>query len=164
MKVEETKQKIIENSKSVFIKKGLKNVTMTDLVEVSGYSRGGVYRYFKKPEEIFSALMRQETKSLKEDLTQITFEDYLALEEEELLNINNTLSLAGYEFMTSFSDSNELGTFIFETHVEMIEKIIGCSQVEAQKIFITLEGLRAMALAGILTEEIMRNMFKTFTD
>ena len=59
MKIDETKQKIIENSKQVFIEKGLKDVTMTDLVSVSGYSRGGVYRYFKTPTDIFKELMKQ---------------------------------------------------------------------------------------------------------
>lgn len=160
LKVEETKRKIVENSKKVFIEKGLKNVTMTDLVEVSGYSRGGVYRYFKKPEEVFIELMHHETRNLNQKLGTMTFEEYLMIEKNELLNIGQTLSLAGYEYMTSSSNSDDLGSYLYETNIKNLMEIKNCSTVKAQTIFLTLEGLRVMALTGILTEKIIDDVFK----
>lgn len=162
MKIDETKQKIIENSKQVFIEKGLKDVTMTDLVSVSGYSRGGVYRYFKTPTDIFKELMKQNILDLKESYQMISFAEYLAQEKVELLDIKNSLSLAGYEFMTSREDTDELGSLIFETHLEIIMNTKKCSKVEAQHIFLVLEGLRVMALTGIITEKIIEEAFSSF--
>lgn len=51
------KQRILEAAKSVFIRNGYIGVTMKDVVDASGLSRGGVYLYFSSTEEIFRSLI-----------------------------------------------------------------------------------------------------------
>ena len=55
-----TRSNIIEESRKLFVKKGFKDVTMSDICEATGLSRGGLYRHFSSPEEIFNEIMIEE--------------------------------------------------------------------------------------------------------
>ena len=44
----------------LFAEKGFKAVTMTDICEKTGLSRGGLYRYYSGTEEIFSEILSEE--------------------------------------------------------------------------------------------------------
>ena len=48
------KKLILETARTVFSLKGYRGVTMKDIVEACGISRGGLYLYFSSTEEIFS--------------------------------------------------------------------------------------------------------------
>lgn len=54
---EQKKQRILEAAKRVFIQKGYRGVTMKDVIDESGLSRGGVYLYFSSTEKIFLSLI-----------------------------------------------------------------------------------------------------------
>ncbi len=49
--------KILEAAKTVFKRKGFELTTMKDVVEESGFSRGGVYLYFSSTEEMFRRII-----------------------------------------------------------------------------------------------------------
>jgi AcrR family transcriptional regulator len=57
---ERQKLKILDAAKQAFMKKGFEPVTMKDIVEESGFSRGGVYFYFSSTEEIFTEIIESE--------------------------------------------------------------------------------------------------------
>ncbi len=59
-KSEEKRQFILKQAREVFAKKGYRAVTMKDIVDACGISRGGLYLYFKSTKEIFLALLKQE--------------------------------------------------------------------------------------------------------
>lgn len=162
MKAQNTKKRILEASKQIFIDKGLKSVTMTDIVNASGYSRGGVYRYYQKPESVFADLMMDEVKLSKEKFISTTFNEYLANESKELKNIRSTLRLAGYEYMIHFSESSQLGKIIYQSNIALIMKLKKCSEHEANRIFLILEGLTVMALTGILDEDRLEEILLEF--
>ena len=54
------KQLIVDAARRVFADKGYKDVTMTDIVEACGISRGGLYLYFGSTRELFLEVMRAE--------------------------------------------------------------------------------------------------------
>ena len=58
---DEKKKLIIKNAREVFSAKGYKGVTMKDIVEACGISRGGLYLYFSNVEEVFLAVLDDET-------------------------------------------------------------------------------------------------------
>ena len=47
------KKYILETARRVFVEKGFKKVTMKDIVEACGISRGGLYLYFDSTSQIF---------------------------------------------------------------------------------------------------------------
>ncbi|WP_108670598.1 TetR/AcrR family transcriptional regulator [Peribacillus acanthi] len=62
---EERKMRILDAAREVFIKKGFNAVSMQDIIEHSGVSRGGVYTYFQNTEDIFLEILR------KRDIEQV---------------------------------------------------------------------------------------------
>ncbi|MEH6942127.1 TetR/AcrR family transcriptional regulator [Bacillus sp. JJ722] len=54
-------QEILHAAKKVFIRKGFERTTMKDVVDESGFSRGGVYMYFSDTEEMYHRIIDQET-------------------------------------------------------------------------------------------------------
>ena len=59
-KSEQTKERILQEAWKLFAKKGYQAVTMTDICEKTGLSRGGLYRYYAGTGEIFSELLSRE--------------------------------------------------------------------------------------------------------
>jgi len=59
-KGEETKKKILEKAVELFVQKGYSAVTMKDLCEATGLSRGGLYRHFKSTGEMMAMLINEE--------------------------------------------------------------------------------------------------------
>ena len=59
-KAEKTKEKIRSEAYKLFAEKGFKEVTMTDICERTGLSRGGLYRHYAGTDEIFDEILSQE--------------------------------------------------------------------------------------------------------
>lgn len=59
-KGESAKKRILEAAHSLFSRKGYCGVTMKDVTEAAGFSRGGLYRHFASTEELFLELIRLE--------------------------------------------------------------------------------------------------------
>lgn len=53
------RQFILETAKKIFMEKGYKSVTMKDVVEACGISRGGLYLYFGSTKDIFMEIDRK---------------------------------------------------------------------------------------------------------
>jgi Transcriptional regulator len=104
---DQKRQKILEAAKSVFVRKGYRAVTMKDVIDESGLSRGGVYLYFSSPEEIFLSLIDasdEDYSSLIEQLitnSKTAWEALLKLVRavtENIACIEEGLSAAIYEY------------------------------------------------------------------
>ena len=59
-KGERTREKIRCKAYVLFAEKGFQAVTMTDICERTGLSRGGLYRYYSGTEQIFSEILSEE--------------------------------------------------------------------------------------------------------
>lgn len=101
-KAERTKEAILWEAGRLFAEKGFKEVTMSDICERTGLSRGGLYRYYSGTGQIFSEILsRQYTVSERlerRESARVILEDMLRNLEEEILEKDRSLSLAIYEY------------------------------------------------------------------
>lgn len=106
-KSEETKKRILESAYGLFARKGFKNITMKDICEETGLSRGGLYRYYESTHQIFSTivdeLMSAQDRELWEQMEQEIpapqiLEKILERYRREMLDGGASLSVAIYEF------------------------------------------------------------------
>lgn len=69
-KGDNARAKIIECAQTLFSQKGYCAVTMQDISEASGFSRGGLYRHFPSTEEIFLEIIRLEQEAAMASLNR----------------------------------------------------------------------------------------------
>ncbi len=163
----EKRRKILEAARRVFARKGYAAVTMQDLVEEAGVSRGGIYLYFEQVGQVFLAVLAQEGAA--EDREEAGGgrppggQALLALFLEEFakdLFSESSLSRALYEYHFAAPERGWERPFVsqFADCVEVISRLLalgvrqgqlGCRDVPgtARHIMYTLEGLRL----GVLT-------------
>lgn len=101
-KGEKTKEKILQEAYLLFAEKGFKEVTMTDICEKTGLSRGGLYRYYSGTEQIFSEIISKEyviSNRIEGHESAISIlEDMLEAIWCEIMDKELSLSLAIYEY------------------------------------------------------------------
>ena len=106
-KREKTRNAILDESYALFAKKGFKQVTMKDVCEVTGMSRGGLYSHFSGTDKLFAALLeRIMENSIMDSQTEIgkrssateILDRTLSLMEEEMRHPEDSLSVAIYEY------------------------------------------------------------------
>lgn len=169
------KQKyIIETARNVFMEKGFKEVTMKDIVEACGISRGGLYLYFQNTAELFQEVLKLEHEDADDVFDrniskEATPGDILALflkeQKRELLNKKPSLNMAIYEyfFKTKVPAKDNLLKKQFDGGVYVIERLIeaGTETGEfycedprgaARNIMYVLEGLKIAAQTRKLPE------------
>lgn len=158
------KKYIVEVARKIFMEKGYKQVTMKDIVDACGISRGGLYLYFQNPGEVFEEVLKLEQEEADDVFEQNIPEeampsDILALflkeQKKELLSREHSLSKAIYEyfFESRVPASENLLKKQFDAAVHVIEKLIqaGIEEGEfycedprgaARNIMYVLEGLK----------------------
>ena len=97
-----TKEIIRQQAYRLFAEKGFKAVTMTDICEKTGLSRGGLYRYYSGTEQIFSEILSEEyviaDRIEKKEKAGVILEDMLGAIKAEIMDKELSLSLAIYEY------------------------------------------------------------------
>ena len=97
-----TKEEIRRQAYLLFAEKGFQAVTMTDICEKTGLSRGGLYRYYSGTGQIFSEILTEEYAVLgrieKKDKASEILEDMLEGIRSEIMEKELSLSLAIYEY------------------------------------------------------------------
>ncbi len=115
-KGEKTKQDIREKAYQLFAQKGFKEVTMNDICELTGLSRGGLYRHYESTEQIFLEIVNAFTDKQKDEiLTKMEqripaatiLDELLARYASEMIDHENSISLAIYEFYSNPAISKE---------------------------------------------------------
>lgn len=101
-KGEKTKETIRQQAYRLFAEKGFKAVTMTDICEKTGLSRGGLYRYYSGTEQIFSEILSEEyviaDRIERKESARVILEDMLGEIQSEIMDKELSLSLAIYEY------------------------------------------------------------------
>lgn len=104
-----TKEKIRQAAYRLFAEKGFKEVTMTDVCEKTGLSRGGLYRYYSGTAEIFSEILSETyvitDRIEKHESAKIILEDMLEDIKSEIMEKELSLSLAIYEYASLGNES-----------------------------------------------------------
>lgn len=115
-KGEKTKQDIREKAYQLFAKKGFKEVTMKDICEQTGLSRGGLYRHYESTEQIFLEIVNAFSDQQKNEIfakieqhipAAAILEELLARYADEMADAENSFSLAICEFYSSPAISKE---------------------------------------------------------
>lgn len=180
-KAEQKKQSILEGAREVFMEKGYKDVTMKDIVDACGISRGGLYLYYKSTKEIFLDILNMETQETDDVLAdsiarEATATDLLMLflkeQKKELLRKKRSLIIATYEFFFANKIPKKENPLKkqFDEAVYVLENLIGagvengefyCENIKdtARNIIYVLEGLKITAkTTGISEESVDREL------
>lgn len=172
---------ILETARQVFVEKGFKKVTMKDIVEACGISRGGLYLYFDNTGQIFAEVMRLESEEADDVFSDSITEDataadilvlFLQEQKKELLRKKDTLTQAVYEYYFENQPSKRDNVLKkqFDSAVKIIEKLIeaGVDNGEfycedcagtARNIMFVVEGLKISAQTiGITADTVDREI------
>lgn len=114
-----TKAAIQQKALALFVEKGFKDVTMKDICEATGLSRGGLYMHYGSTRQIFADIINEIMSDLKNEVTEkmehglsATFilDELLARYQYEMLDRSGSLGLAFYEFYSGVpqSDNNAM--------------------------------------------------------
>lgn len=97
-----TREMICRKSYELFAAKGFKEVTMTDICESTGLSRGGLYRHYSNTAQIFDEILSEEyviDERINHGESAVSILNHmLLLIEEEIMKKELSLSLAIYEY------------------------------------------------------------------
>ena len=118
-KGDRTKQFIKEKAKILFAEKGFKIVTMKDICEATGLSRGGLYRHYDSTHVIFSEIISEFLDDQNNLFSESIDNNVPAKEilisildkyQAEMLDTKGSLSMAIYEYFSNdeISESENL--------------------------------------------------------
>ena len=166
---------ILEQARTVFCEKGFLSVTMKDIVDVCGISRGGLYLFFSSIEEIFEAVVvnrnlrrlfavrRQVTRG---KTFQSVLELYFAVQKERLLHMEESILMATYEYYSVHGNPEDLAfreeqvqgikadlVSIFRLGVEQEALCDERLDELAESYIYLIEGLSVYAMLGNVNEE-----------
>jgi len=174
-------RKILEAARIIFCRKGFLDVTMQDIIDECGISRGGIYLYFNSVDEIFQETIRQRNKEKFSIISKAVQEkapfdlvlaDYIALQKERLFNIEESLFRAYCEYV--FSKPKGTMQAFREVQLNHLRKsvmsilMLGVNQsaIKDEKIprlvdhfIVVIDGLSVLSLGGALTEDIVEGQF-----
>lgn len=112
-KKERTREMIISTSYGLFAKYGFNKITMKDVCEATGMSRGGLYSHFSSTKDLFEAILVQINQKdemdfygeMEKEMTAIEILDRaLNLMRDEMEHPEDSLSLAMYEYAGTCSN------------------------------------------------------------
>lgn len=113
---DKTKQEIRDAAYRLFAEKGFKEVTMKDICERTGLSRGGLYRHYESTGQIFQEIIDTFSAKQKDEVFMKIEQKVPAVEilegllskyEKEMNDCENSLSLAICEYYSNPAISKE---------------------------------------------------------
>jgi AcrR family transcriptional regulator len=128
---ENRRLEIMRAAAEVFKRKGYDAVTMQDIIDETGMSRGGVYAYFGSKEELFWALLDQIDDSHAAGYAKLldryrnvweAIEHFLRYQEEEIGNTHRSLSPAIFEFFSSGWRDADRQPFLVERYKRAVRE------------------------------------------
>jgi AcrR family transcriptional regulator len=172
---EQKKKHILETARKVFMERGYKDVTMKDIVDACGISRGGLYLYYPGTSELFLDVLRLESAETDEafasssagkagaaGILRLFFDAW----KSDLKPGEQSLARATYEF--AFVEGEEGGRKYlkdqFDASVALLSRIIAAGnrkgrlsvkdpEREARSTMYALEGLRISVCTMDLPEQ-----------
>ena len=178
-KSDKKREMIITKAKQVFIRKGFASVTMKDIVDECGISRGGVYLYFNSVDEIFiQVILSHDIQKLKDAKSRVqenkmfrqVIDEYFDKQKNRLLNMENSLLMAMHEYRFSHKSAQDKEFYynqFLNTKAIILELLkYGVKQGDipdkniedlAVNIMFYIEGISTMAIAFSLSEEIINS-------
>lgn len=170
----ETKEAIRCQAYQLFAEKGFKAVTMTDICEKTGLSRGGLYRYYSGTEQIFLEILSEEyviaDRIEKKEKARVILEDMLEAIKVEIMEKELSLSLAIYEYANLGNEDffTEINTKAKKRWISVLEYGMETNefqQVDVEQvsdlILYYYQGLRMWSRVISFDEQVAENYVKT---
>lgn len=180
-KTDQKRQLILDSAAKVFADKGYKTVTMKDIVEASGISRGGLYLYFPSVEDVFLAVLDMKEKDADGEISGEAFESatggeillwFLKSQKKEILKKKDSLMLAKYEYAFSCADKKQTAFLkkemdkavlvlqnILERGTEGGEFACFDPKNEAKDMMYAIEGMKLLSLTTGISEKKVDSEF-----
>lgn len=167
---------IQHTTKNLIVEKGYPTVTMSDISDSLGLSVGGLYYHYSSVEEIFLDIVENETNDVWSLFSQVTgidnlleaFRVYRLVETNDMMNFENTLNSMFYQYYFSFSadtrrDKMQKSYAITLNKIADMLKKVYKSPVHinllSNHIYVMLQGLNVIAMAGQINEVLIENEF-----
>ena len=175
-KKERTRELIIEASYSLFSKYGFNRITMKDVCEATGLSRGGLYSHFPGTKEIFEEILEKINQKAEMNFRKeieegkpatVILERALCLMEDEMQHPEDSLSLAMYEYAGTVDKSlmNHFNRIGEEKWTALIEYGISTGEFYAVNveeivnvILYVYQGVRMWSRIVTMTPETFRSI------
>ncbi len=183
---------IIEKAREVFCRKGYLSVTMKDIVDICGISRGGLYLYFSSVEELFQAVITNRNMSRFQTVRKQVemnaefwglFNTYLNMQKDRLLHMENSILRATYEYYFAHQKPSDIEfrnmqiACIKKTITDILnlgvhQGVITNDNIDevAESYMFLIEGMSVFGLLYNISEayietqiQLMRNMLKLKT-
>ena len=180
-KGERTRERILENAADLFAEKGYTAVTMKDVCEASGLSRGGLYRYFDSTAEMMILLMRAEQQHADQMVARERgahrsavkmLDAFLAQHYQFMHSRRGRLELAMNQFAQSDERGREENRRRIDAAVNRTAALIRLGQEEgsfragdpeqlAYHVIMAIGGLRSMAPLLDISQPFLRRQLST---
>ncbi|MDD6208900.1 MAG: TetR/AcrR family transcriptional regulator [Clostridiales bacterium] len=129
--IQNKKKRIIDAAYQSCLKKPISTVTMQDIIDQSGLSQGGIYRFYKDLDEVFGDMIEnmREEGSIKKELDEILQHDDRSVRQtvEDLFELlsefmeENLMTIEKIDFEFSMMAMN---------YPKRVEKIMNCVEGE----------------------------------
>ncbi|GAB6989216.1 TetR/AcrR family transcriptional regulator [Paenibacillus pini] len=131
---EDTKKRVADAARGLFVKKGYKATSIEDIVSATGSSKGNIYYHFKSKEGLFLYLIdeweqewEQQWKEKESLYTTTTDKMYGVAEQMVLEDLNHPLTKSADEFFDNSekpSDVEERITEMVKSHLTFYQALI----------------------------------------
>jgi TetR/AcrR family transcriptional regulator, transcriptional repressor for nem operon len=166
----DTKEHILKTSLLLFLQKSYRDVTMREIVEKTGLSKGAFYHYFASKEELFKEIANMflskgaiNYSSFSKDSLQTFYRQYIEFLNNSLLEMSNMVAESGNKsFNLNFFLILFEGVGRFPEFLKM-ELALHMKDVEAWKDIIAFARKQGEITSGTTDEEIA-NLFLYCTD
>ena len=107
-KGERTRKEILSVAKNLFTERGYKDVSMQDICNGTGLSKGGLYRHFENKAEILFELLKKE-KRVEQDISEgicavQALENLLEVYRRDMKNCRESLAYALFEYASGCAE------------------------------------------------------------
>ena len=113
-----TRKLIRERAAGLFAQRGFKNVTMNDICQVTGLSRGGLYRHYDSTKQIFSEIVDELMQAQDNELSEKMKAEFPATQIlDEILERYRREMMDGEASLTPVCGHTQTGFFFFRENV-----------------------------------------------
>ena len=155
-KGERTRERILEKAADLFVENGYTAVTMKDVCEAAGLSRGGLYRYFGSTAEMMILLLRAEQQYADQVVAVKMLDAFLQQHYQFMHAHRGRLELAINQFAQSDETGREENRRRIDAAVRRTADLIRFGQEEgsfragdpeqlAYHVIMAIGGLRSMS-------------------
>lgn len=88
----DTRNHILNVSSKLFLQKSFKEVTMKEIVEQTGMSKGAFYHHFKSKEQLFMEVINNLISSMNIDYSKLSKDSLYEFYHDYIDNLNNAVS------------------------------------------------------------------------